>query len=200
MSYSYGFSVADYDGTGLPAIGYFDSYVVGHSRFSTSAAAIGHVMYNTGENDVIYPNETFPDLSTTEPQRFLLERNVPLDVNGDGKLDIVGVPNAHSGVVAYINPGKHNTTWARRVLSSLTPGPVNLTVADVNGDGRPDIIVAMRYQPDTNPAGATVGIAWLENTGQETGEWIFHPIDTNPAHWGDPAHGASSGHQRRRQI
>ena len=88
--------------------------------------------------------------------------------------------------MAYINPGKHNSTWGRRVLSSLTPGPVNLTVADVNGDGKPDIIVAMRYQPDTNPAGATVGVAWLENTGQQTGEWIFHPIDTNPAHWGDP--------------
>ena len=44
----------------------------------------------------------------------------------------------------------------------------------------------MRYQPDSNPSGATVGIAWLENTGQSTGEWIFHPIDTNPANWGDP--------------
>jgi hypothetical protein len=63
---------------------------------------------------------------------------------------------------------------------------VNLTVADVNGDGRPDIIVAMRYQPDSNPAGATVGIAWLENTGQPTGEWIYHAIDTTPANWGDP--------------
>ncbi len=186
MSYSYGFSVADYDGTGLPAIAYFDSYVSGHDRLRTQTGAIGHVMYNSGENDVIYPQELFPGLSTTNPDEFLLERNVAIDVNGDGKLDIAGVSNSHSAVVSYINPGTHNTPWARRVLSSLTPGPVNLAAGDINGDGLPDIVVAMRYQPDSNPAGATIGIAWLENTGQPTGEWIYHPIDTTAANWGDP--------------
>jgi hypothetical protein len=186
LSYAYGFSVGDYDGTGKPAIGYFDSYSLGHSRMRTQTGAIGHMVYNTGENDIIYPQETFPDLTSLNPAVFLLERTVPIDVNGDGKLDLAGVANAHSGVVAYINPGTHNTVWGRHVLSSVTPGPVNLTVADVNGDGLPDLIVAMRYQPTADPAGATIGIAWLENTGLPTGEWIFHPIDTTPANWGDP--------------
>jgi hypothetical protein len=152
----------------------------------TQTGAIGHMVYNTGENDIIYPQETFPDLSSVDPVLFLLERSVPVDVNGDGKLDLAGVSNSHSGVVAYINPGAHNTVWGRRLLSSVTPGPVNLTVADVNGDGLPDLVVAMRYQPTANPAGATVGIAWLENTGLPTGEWIYHPIDTTAANWGDP--------------
>lgn len=186
LSYSYGFSVGNYDGTGQPAISYFDSYTSGRARLRTSAGAIGHVMYNNGENDIIIADETFPGLSTTNPDEFLLEREVAIDVNGDGKLDIVGVSNSHGAVVAYINPGAHNTPWGRRVLSSVTPGPVNLTVADVNGDGLPDIIVAMRYQPDSNPAGAKVGIAWLENTGKPTGEWIYHEIDTVPGNFADP--------------
>jgi hypothetical protein len=189
LSYSYGFSVADYDGDGRPDISYFDSYTSGHARLRPTAAAIGHMVWNNGAQEVIVANETFdfqsPTLATN-PDEFLFERHVPVDIDGDGKLDIVGVSNSHGSVVAYMNPGVHGTPWVRRVLSSHIPGAVNLTVADVNGDGKPDIIVAMRYQPDSNPSGAVVGIAWLENTGLPTGEWIYHTIDTAPGNFSDP--------------
>ncbi len=185
LSYSYGFSVGNYDGTGQPAISYFDSYSSGRARLRTAAGAIGHVMYNNGENDIIVADETFPGLSTRADE-YLLEREVPIDVDGDGKMDIAGVSNSHGAVVAYINPGTHNTPWVSRVLSSHTPGAVNLTVADVNGDGLPDIIVAMRYQPTTDASGAQVGIAWLQNTGKPTGEWTYHAIDTAPGDFKDP--------------
>jgi len=189
MSYSYGFSVADFDGDGHPDISYFDSYGSSRAHLRTTVGAIGHIMWNNGDQEIIVPHETFefqsPALATGPD--FLFERHVALDINNDGKPDIVGVSNSHSAVVAYINPGVHGAPWARRVLSSHTPGAVNLTVADVNGDGRPDIIVAMRYQPDTydDPA-AVVGIAWLENTGLPTGEWIYHTIDTTAGNFSDP--------------
>jgi FG-GAP-like repeat len=190
MSYSYGFSIYDYDGDGKPDISYFDSYTSGRARLRQSPGAIGHMVWDGGEggaNDVIVNNETFEFQTTaTNPDEFLFERHVPLDVNGDGLMDIVGVSNSHGAVVAYLNPGTRGAPWIRRVVSSHTPGPVNLTVADVNGDGRPDVIVAMRYQPDSNPPGSAVGIAWLENTGSATGEWIYHTIDTTPGNFGDP--------------
>ena len=101
-------------------------------------------------------------------------------------MDIVGVANSHSAVVAYMNPGAHNLPWTRRVLSTNTPGPVNIAVADINGDGKPDVIVAMRNQPGSTAPGSAVGIVWLENTGLPTGEWIYHTIDTTPGTFADP--------------
>jgi FG-GAP-like repeat len=187
LNYSYGFSIADYDGDGKPDISYFNSYTSPRSRLQTTPGAVGHIMWNNGENDVIVSNETFDfPKSEINSDEYLFERHVPIDINGDGRLDIVGVSNSAGAVVAYINPGAHGMPWARRVLSTNTPGAVNLTVADVNGDGKADVIVAMRYQPDTNPPGSPVGIAWLENPGSPTGEWIYHTIDTTPGNFMDP--------------
>lgn len=185
MSYSYGFSVADYDNSGHAAISYFDSYGSGRARLRTTVGAIGHMVWNDGENDIIVPNETFNFTTASNPDEFLLERHVAMDVNGDGLLDIVGVSNSHGAVVAYINPGVRGQPWTRRVLSSVTPGAVNLTVADVNGDGRQDVIVAMRSNSG-GESGPLAGIAWLENTGSPTGEWTYHTIDTTPGNYGDP--------------
>ncbi len=189
MSYSYGFSVADYDGSGRPSISYFDSFGPARARLRTKAGAVGNMVWNNGDRDVIVANETFEFQSSsqaTNSSEYLFERHVPADINSDGKLDIVGVSNSHAAVVAYINPGVRGVPWKRRVLSSHTPGPVNLAVADINGDGRPDVVVAMRYQPSTNAPDAAVGIAWLENTGLPTGEWIYHVIDTTPGDFIDP--------------
>ena len=185
MSYSYGFSIFDYDGDGKPDISYFDSYTSGRARLRAMVGAIGHIVWNNGENDVIVPAETFNFTTSPNPDEFLFERHVPADINGDGLTDIVGVSNSHGAVVAYLNPGVHGQTWTRRVLSTVTPGAVNLAVADVNGDGKPDVIVAMRSNSGA-AASQTVGIAWLENTGSPTGEWIYHTIDTTPGHYADP--------------
>jgi hypothetical protein len=182
MSYSYGFSIFDYDGDGKPDIAYFDSYTGGRPRLRTVIGAIGHIMWNDGENDIIVPDETFP-FATSPNDDFLLERNAPADLYGTGRADIVGVSNSHGTVVAYINPGAHGLTWQRQVLTTNAPGAVNLAIADVNGDGKPDVIVAIRIN-----AGATSvpGIIWLENPGTPNGTWIYHVVDTTPGNYYDP--------------
>ncbi len=187
LSYSYGFSVHDCDGDGKPDISYFDSYTSWRARLRSSAAAIGHLMWNNGDHETIVNKETFEfNPFPPNPDVVLFERHVPIDINADGLMDIVGVANFHSAVVAYMNPGAHSLPWTRRVLSSSTPGPVNVAVADVNGDGKPNVIVAMRYQPGSTIPGSAVGIVWLENTGVPTGEWIYHPIDITPGTFVDP--------------
>jgi hypothetical protein len=184
MSYSYGFSIYDYDGDGKPDISYFDSYGSGRARLRTVIGAIGHIMWNNGENDIIVPDETFNFTTSPNPDEFLLERHMPMDVNNDGLMDIVGVSNSHGAVVAYINPGAHGLTWQRLVLTANAPGAVNLAVGDINGDGKKDVVVAMR----SNSGSTTVfaGIAWLENPGNGSPNWTYHTVDTTPGNYYDP--------------
>ena len=49
-SYSHGFSVHDYDGDRKPDISFFDSYTSWRARLRSSAAAIGHMMWNNGDH------------------------------------------------------------------------------------------------------------------------------------------------------
>ncbi len=68
------------------------------------------------------------------------------DVNGDGRLDLV-VANQLSDTVAVLL-GNGDGTFQPAVtynLTSMYTGtiPDSVTVADVNGDGRPDLVVAM---------------------------------------------------------
>jgi len=65
------------------------------------------------------------------------------DFNGDGNLDIA-VANRSSNDISVLL-GKGNGTFAKAVNYSAGtggPDPVSIVAADVNGDGKPDLIVA----------------------------------------------------------
>ena len=104
---------------------------------------------NTCDNFVYYGDGTGHFPVTGVPPADNLAQYLPFDVNGDGKMDLIGLPFASplSGdvyfnhiAVLYGNAGR---TWT---LSSIpTSRCVNgadankVTVADFNGDGIPDI-------------------------------------------------------------
>ena len=67
------------------------------------------------------------------------------DLDGDGDLDVV----ASSWVNFWKDPGRHTLVWyendgrqgfTAHAIASQPPGLVSLRLADVNGDGRPDIV------------------------------------------------------------
>jgi hypothetical protein len=90
-----------------------------------------------------------------------LETVLPVDIDGDGRIDLL--PNTVQSLVWYQNRKSEQnpsaTEWVRRELPQGRAGH-GLGAGDVNGDGRVDIVV---------PTG------WLEQPASEEAEWIWHP-------------------------
>jgi trimeric autotransporter adhesin len=66
------------------------------------------------------------------------------DVNGDGKPDLILANAVDSTVSVLINttaPGSTTASFAAQQIFATGSGPISVTAADVNGDGRPDLSV-----------------------------------------------------------
>ena len=96
---------------------------------------------------------------------------VVADMNGDGKPDIVAT-NYNSGTVTVL-VGNGTGSFTQTTDSPVSVGstPYNVVVADVNGDGRPDIITANRYN---------YSISVLLNDPAPTGTGFFAPWAASP--------------------
>lgn len=94
------------------------------------------------------------------------------DFNRDGVTDVAVVEYVHRDVQVLL--GLPGGRFAKPVRYGIGPGKNKLAVADVNGDGRPDIITTM--SPDTDrdpgaappPAGTGAGITVLTGRGDGT--------------------------------
>jgi hypothetical protein len=86
--------------------------------------------------------ETVPALSYPAPAQAV----TLADVNGDGKLDIIGVGGTTTGGSVGVLLGNGDGTFQQAVIYP-TGGTAafGVTAADVNGDGKPDLIIEDRY-------------------------------------------------------
>jgi len=67
------------------------------------------------------------------------------DINGDGKPDLISAIYGASAVEVSLNtttPGSGSVTFASQQVSTGQPSPNGVATADINGDGKPDLIVA----------------------------------------------------------
>ena len=79
------------------------------------------------------------------------------DVNGDGKPDLIVANGADNTVSVLLNttaPGATTPTFATQQTFATGAAPYSVTTADINGDGKPDLIVAN----DGNGSGNTVSV------------------------------------------
>jgi hypothetical protein len=91
------------------------------------------------------------------------------DVNGDGRTDVV------VNHFWYENPGavRSDVPWEGRAYGRTWEWPdVSIDVADINGNGLPDIVLT-----PSEPEGQAYRISWFEAPEREDGEWIEHVID-----------------------
>jgi hypothetical protein len=81
------------------------------------------------------------------------------DVNADGKPDIVAANNGATTVSVLLNSGTGTTlAFATQVTYSVGSEPVGVAIADVNADGKPDILAA-------NSLSGTVSVLLNAGTG-----------------------------------
>ncbi len=105
---------------------------------------------------------------------YLLERHDIGDIDGDGKLDIAIVVNSHGGVALYLQgtDPDGSVTWRRIIATRELEGAYDVALADVNNDGRLDLVTSSWRLGN--------GVAWFENPGHFDGEWQKHVIDHDP--------------------
>ena len=113
-----------------------------------------------GTKDFIYANQGLDrvvvDYGGGQPQTFtglLAPGAVKLaDLNGDGNPDLIVANSGSNNVLIY--PGLGNGQFGPAVNGGhgffTGTDPVGITVADVNGDGRPDLVVANKGSNDVS--------------------------------------------------
>ena len=105
------------------------------------------------------------------------------DFNGDGHQDIVAlISQQWEEIYVFLNDGKGNFT--RKLIWGSTNedyGSSGISLCDLNGDGRPDILYANGdgFGPAATPGPRPWhGLQWLENTGG--GTFKYHRIGDLP--------------------
>ena len=104
------------------------------------------------------------------------------DMNGDGNLDVVALVSQDSEEVHYFEGDGAGNFRDHVVYGSTNKdyGSSGLSIADINGDGRPDIAYTNGDGFDYATPGARPwhGVQWLENKGG--GKFAFHRVGDFP--------------------
>lgn len=85
------------------------------------------------------------------------------DLDGDGRIDLVA-PNSGQGTVSILlGDGAGHFSHAPGSPIAAGPTPFSAAIADVNGDRRPDIVIA-NYSGHSSDT-ASDGLTWIRNDG-----------------------------------
>jgi hypothetical protein len=146
-------------GAATPAFAAQQPFTTGTSPGSVTAADVNGdgtpdlIVANESSNTVsVLLNITAPGAATPAfaAQSIFATGNFPrsvaaADVNGDGRPDLL-VANGGGGTVSVLLnttvPGAATPAFAALQTFATGAAPISVTAADVNGDGRPDLIVA----------------------------------------------------------
>ena len=92
------------------------------------------------------------------------------DIDGDGRIDVITASLADNRVAWYRNEGGSPPTFTKYVIDSTAQGAREVYAADINQDGRMDILAASR---------ANNTVSWYENNGGSPPTFTKRVIATN---------------------
>ncbi len=112
-----------------------------------------------------------------------------LDVNGDGRNDVITAAGHDFGVF-WFEQGAEGK-WTKRMIDNAWSQGHASTVVDLNGDGRPDFVTGKRFMAHngSDPGEREpLGVYWYELAGAPAGaaagqsggkpvEWVRHLVD-----------------------
>jgi hypothetical protein len=99
---------------------------------------------------------------------------IAVDVNHDGKPDLVAVASNLPELVWFENP-----TWTRHVIAGGFAGLINVAAADLDGDGIPEIAVASGFSTRPDQSAGVVSI--YTHGADVTQPWAAREIDRVPS-------------------
>jgi uncharacterized protein (DUF2141 family) len=148
--YALSVAITDVNGDGNPDLLVATNYLVCHGGLCTPTGAVGVLLGNgkgTFQSAVIY------DSGGSYPYSLVVD-----DLNGDGKLDVV-TANSWSGTMGVLLGNGDGTFQAAVTYGSGDRANVvqisSVAVADVNHDGRPDLLLTTQSAGgDSNNGGA----------------------------------------------
>lgn len=144
-----------------------------------------------GRADIITPQGWFEAPEDPRTGKWIFHEEFELgatgfiytdDVNGDGLPDIVTSLGHDYGIFWYEQKkdAQGNRAWAKHKIDDSWSQAHALSLADLNGDGRPELVTGKRYYAHDHDPGANepLGIYWYERI-MVNGElqWKRHILD-----------------------
>lgn len=126
----------------------------------------------TAKGDYLKPDQwTTAEFPASDGPRWMFA--LPMDVSGDGKLDLVIGSKNKGAMVGWLENPPSSRDAGAWVLHEMSKAGwiMSLVASDIDGDGDADIVLSDRYEESR-------GVFWLENPGPEQASkpWTRHPI------------------------
>lgn len=104
-----------------------------------------------------------------------------MDVNKDGVPDLVTSLGHDYGIfwMEQKRDAAGKRTWVKHLIDNAWSQSHAMTLADLNGDGRPELITGKRYYAHEHDPGANepLGVYWYEALNREGTQWRRHILD-----------------------
>ena len=135
------------------------------------------ILFLVSFSSAVSPAQEFgalPQLSTEVVDTFPGGYSVDTaDVNGDGRLDIIGLSTNPAAFVWYENP-----SWEQHIISEETTENIDFAPCDIDHDGRIDVALQSDFRMNRTESGGLV--QWLKCPENPYDRWQFFPVWSEP--------------------